>query len=82
VFGPGTAPAMVGLAWASGRGGSWLTAHRRRAAGWLLVLFGAWTAATPLMHMAGRHGHEEAHPPGCHEAHEASVDPQALSPPV
>jgi sulfite exporter TauE/SafE len=64
VFGLGTAPAMVGLAWASGRGGSWLTARRRRAAGWLLVLFGAWTAATPLMHMAGRHGHGEAHSPG------------------
>ena len=53
VFGLGTAPAMVGLAWASGRGGSWLTARRRRALGWLLVLFGAWTAATPLMRMAG-----------------------------
>jgi uncharacterized protein len=57
VFGLGTAPAMVGLAWASGRGGSWLTARRRRALGWLLVLFGAWTAATPLMRMAGVHEH-------------------------
>jgi uncharacterized protein len=57
VFGLGTAPAMVGLAWASGRGGSWLTAGRRRALGWLLVLFGAWTAATPLMRMAGMHEH-------------------------
>jgi sulfite exporter TauE/SafE len=57
VFGLGTAPAMVGLAWASGRGGSWLTAGRRRALGWLLVLFGAWTAATPLMRMAGMHDH-------------------------
>jgi len=57
VFGLGTAPAMVGLAWASGRGGSWLTARRRRALGWLLVVFGAWTAATPLMRMAGMHEH-------------------------
>lgn len=56
VFGLGTAPAMVGLAWASGRGSSWLTARRRRALGWLLVVFGAWTAATPLLHMSRPHG--------------------------
>lgn len=48
VFGLGTAPAMVGLAWASGRGSGWLGGRRRRALGWLLVAFGAWTAATPL----------------------------------
>lgn len=58
VFGLGTAPAMIGLAWASGRGGSWLTARRRRALGWLLVAFGAWTAATPLLHMRGHGEHE------------------------
>jgi uncharacterized protein len=56
VFGLGTAPAMIGLAWASGRGGTLLTARRRRALGWVLVAFGAWTAATPLMHMSGGHG--------------------------
>lgn len=66
VFGLGTAPAMVGLAWASGRGGHWLTARRRRALGWLLVAFGAWTAATPLWHMSGSHGHH-AMPAGQHE---------------
>jgi uncharacterized protein len=64
VFGLGTAPAMVGLAWASGRGGTWLTARRRRALGWLLVVFGAWTAATPLMHMTGMHDHGEHAAPG------------------
>jgi len=67
VFGLGTAPAMVGLAWASGRGGTWLTARRRRALGWLLVVFGAWTAATPLMRMAGMHEHHGEHTvPGEH----------------
>jgi uncharacterized protein len=59
VFGLGTAPAMIGLAWASGRGGTWLTARRRRALGWLLVAFGAWTAATPLLHMRGHQQHEQ-----------------------
>lgn len=59
VFGLGTAPAMIGLAWASGRGGQWLTARRKRMLGWLLVLFGAWTAATPLMHMARSHGGDD-----------------------
>lgn len=59
VFGLGTAPAMIGLAWASGRGGTWLTARRRRALGWLLVVFGAWTAATPLLHMRGHQQHDE-----------------------
>lgn len=58
VFGLGTAPAMIGLAWASGRGGSWLTQRRRRLLGWLLVAFGAWTAATPLLHMSGLRGHQ------------------------
>lgn len=66
VFGLGTAPAMVGLAWAGGRGGQWLTARRRRALGWLLVAFGAWTAATPLMHMTRGHDHH-AMPAGQHE---------------
>lgn len=59
VFGLGTAPAMIGLAWASGRGGRWLTIRRRRALGWLLVVFGAWTAATPLMHVTDVHRHGE-----------------------
>jgi uncharacterized protein len=63
VFGLGTAPAMVGLAWASGRGGTWLTAQRRRALGWLLVAFGAWTAATPLIHMSGQHAQHGEHAP-------------------
>jgi uncharacterized protein len=62
VFGLGTAPAMVGLAWASGRGGTFLTARHRRALGWLLVVFGAWTAATPLLRMAGMHEHHDGHP--------------------
>jgi len=62
VFGLGTAPAMIGLTWASGRGSVFLTARRKRALGWLLVVFGAWTAATPLMRMAGLDGHG-AHPP-------------------
>jgi len=67
VFGLGTAPAMIGLAWASGRGGTWLTARRRRSLGWLLVIFGAWTAVTPLMHIAGSgHPHGEHDPPGEH----------------
>lgn len=63
VFGLGTAPAMIGLAWASGRGGTWLTARRRRALGWLLVAFGAWTAATPLLHMRGHQQHEQHNMP-------------------
>lgn len=62
VFGLGTAPAMIGLTWASGRGGGLLTAKRKRALGWLLVIFGAWTATTPLMRLAGLHDHD-AHPP-------------------
>lgn len=62
VFGLGTAPAMIGLSWAAGRGGNFLTAKRRRALGWLLVIFGAWTAATPLMRMVGLHSHD-SHPP-------------------
>jgi uncharacterized protein len=67
VFGLGTAPAMVGLAWASGRGGTWLTARRRRMLGWLLVAFGAWTAATPLMRLAGLEHHHGTQPvPGEH----------------
>lgn len=76
VFGLGTAPAMIGLSWAAGRGGSFLTAKRRRALGWLLVIFGAWTAATPLMRMAGLHSHG-SHPPAqegaapMHQHHEA-----------
>jgi uncharacterized protein len=57
LFGLGTAPAMIGLAWASGRGGSWLTDWRRRSLGWLLVGFGAWTAAAPLTHMTSPHEH-------------------------
>ncbi len=72
VFGLGTAPAMVGLSWASGRGGTWLTQRRRRLLGWLLVVFGAWTAATPLLHMSGLRGHQHgagADAPGHH--HEA-----------
>lgn len=67
VFGLGTAPAMIGLTWASGRGGTLLTARRRRALGWLLVAFGAWTAATPLMRMAGMQNHGvESSAPGEH----------------
>jgi uncharacterized protein len=76
VFGLGTAPAMIGLAWASGRGGTWLTGRRRRMLGWLLVAFGAWTAATPLMHMAGPHGHDhDQHGPEApaHEHHHTSL---------
>lgn len=69
VFGLGTAPAMVGLAWASGRGGTWLTTRRRRMLGWLLVIFGAWTAATPLIHMSGKHQHETAPGAPAHESH-------------
>lgn len=57
VFGLGTAPAMVGLAWASGRGSGWLSGPRRRALGWLLVAFGLWTAATPLGQLLGRDTH-------------------------
>lgn len=80
VFGLGTAPAMVGLAWASGRGGTWLTSRRRRAFGWLLVAFGAWTAATPLMRMAGTHEHPGHSPPDApaehsHHQHEARTPP-------
>jgi hypothetical protein len=62
-FGLGTAPAMIGVAWASGRGSSVLTAKRKRALGWLLVLFGAWTLVTPLKFFAGGpagHGHHHA----------------------
>ena len=62
-FGLGTAPAMIGVAWASGRGSGVLTAKRKRALGWLLVLFGAWTLVTPLKFFAGGpagHGHHHA----------------------
>jgi uncharacterized protein len=84
VFGLGTAPAMIGLAWASGRGGTWLTARRRRALGWLLVAFGAWTAATPIMRLSGaehEHGsggpeqHMEQHRHEHHLRHEAKPEP-------
>jgi uncharacterized protein len=77
VFGLGTAPAMVGLAWASGRGSQWLTASRRRALGWLLVAFGAWTAATPLARLVGPHG--DGPVPGHHPQHhqEAALHPRA-----
>lgn len=82
VFGLGTAPAMVGLSWASGRGGTWLTQRRRRLLGWLLVVFGAWTAATPLLHMSGLRGHQhgaEADAPGHqHEARAMEALPPGL----
>ena len=57
-FGLGTAPAMV----ATGAAGSWfrrLNADRRfrRAAGALVVLFGLWTAAWPLVMMQLHSGH-------------------------
>lgn len=70
VFGLGTAPAMVGVTWASGRSGTFLTARRRQLLGWLLVLFGAWTMVTPLQKLAGGgHGSHampatEQHQPG------------------
>jgi len=69
-FGLGTAPAMIGVAWASGRGSGFLTAKRKRALGWLLVAFGAWTLVTPLKFFAGTpagHGHHH------HAAVEASA---------
>ncbi|WP_240901104.1 sulfite exporter TauE/SafE family protein [Thioalkalivibrio sp. XN8] len=72
VFGLGTAPAMIGVTWASGRSGTLLTARRRRLLGWLLVLFGAWTMVTPLQKLAGggHGGHAmpatEQHQPGHH----------------
>lgn len=63
-FGLGTAPAMIGLGWASGRGSGWLTARRKRALGWLLVIFGAWTLVTPVQFLAGSgqggHGHHHS----------------------
>ncbi|MEJ2513999.1 MAG: sulfite exporter TauE/SafE family protein [Gammaproteobacteria bacterium] len=65
VFGLGTAPAMIGVAWASGRGSGWLTARRRRALGWVLVAMGAWTLVTPLKYFAsgGGHMHHSSAPP-------------------
>jgi uncharacterized protein len=69
VFGLGTAPAMTGLAWASGRGSNWLAGRRRTAAGWVLVAFGAWTAATPLAQMLGADPHG-GHHGGADHAHE------------
>jgi sulfite exporter TauE/SafE len=60
-FGLGTAPAMIGLGWASGRGSGWLTARRKRALGWLLVIFGAWTLVTPLQFFAGGQGDGHSH---------------------
>ncbi len=66
VFGLGTAPAMIGVAWASGRGSGWLTARRRRALGWVLVAMGAWTLITPLKYFAaggGAHMHHSSLPP-------------------
>ena len=79
VFGLGTAPAMIGVTWASGRGSGWLTARRRRMLGWLLVVFGAWTAVTPLMRLAGGAGHG-SHPPAMeqqqeHRHHDAALPP-------
>lgn len=59
VFGLGTAPAMIGLSWASGRGGDWLNRHRRTL-GWLLIAFGVWTAATPLMHLSAKPADQHA----------------------
>jgi uncharacterized protein len=69
VFGLGTAPAMIGLSWASGRGGSWLTKRRRRSLGWLLVAFGAWTAAAPLVHLASPQEHAAPGAPPGHLHH-------------
>jgi uncharacterized protein len=69
VFGLGTAPAMIGLSWASGRGGGWLTNRRRRSLGWLLVAFGAWTAAAPLVHLASPHEHAAPGAPAEHSHH-------------
>jgi sulfite exporter TauE/SafE len=60
-FGLGTLPAMTAVTLSSAQVG-W-TAPRgplRRLAGVALVLFGAWTAAVPLQHMAGAHGPADA----------------------
>lgn len=51
-FGLGTLPAMAGLSLASARAPLG-PGRRRRALGWLLVAFGAWTAATPLPQLVG-----------------------------
>jgi sulfite exporter TauE/SafE len=76
VFGLGTAPAMIGVTWASGRSGSFLNARRRRLLGWLLVIFGAWTMATPLMKLSGS-GDHGGHMPATgqqeHRHHDAAL---------
>lgn len=71
-FGLGTAPAMIGVAWASGRGSGLLTARRKRALGWILVLLGAWTLITPVTFFAGGPAGGHAHPH--HSALEVPVD--------
>ena len=76
VFGLGTAPAMIGVSWASGRSGAFLDARRRRLLGWLLVIFGAWTMVTPLMKLAGGAGHGGHAPPAGtqeHRHHDAAL---------
>jgi sulfite exporter TauE/SafE len=59
-FGLGTLPAMAGLSLASARVPLG-TGRHRRALGWLLVGFGAWTAVTPLSHLAGDEGGHSHH---------------------
>lgn len=50
-FGLGTLPAMLTLSLAADRGNRWLQ-HQgtRRIAGTLLIVYGAWTLANPVMH--------------------------------
>ena len=69
-FGLGTLPGMTAvtlsssqLGWSAPRG------PLRRLAGVALMLFGLWTAAMPLQHLAGGHAHDAA-APGHHGHHE------------
>lgn len=49
-FGVGTAPAVVGMMLVAGRSAAWLRGSAwRTLAGMMLVVFGLWTAAVPLV---------------------------------
>lgn len=61
VFGLGTVPAVAGMSLASQRVAGWFAGGRRRALGWLLVAFGAWTMITPLAHVTAAHDHPPHH---------------------
>ncbi len=73
-FGAGTLPAMVTIGASAGGLTQLIGRHSlRRGAGVLLLAFGAWTMATPILHLGhGAHGHathSHSEMPAGHHAH-------------